>query len=185
MKPYLFVGLGNIGKQYVNTRHNVGFDVVDELANTFNTVFTLEKLASVSSYSYRGRVIHLIKPTTYMNLSGRAFRYYKEQFSVPLENCLVIVDDLALPFGKLRLKGKGSAAGHNGLKSIEQEVGKHYPRLRFGIGDDFRKGQQIDYVLGQWTRQQQEELPSYINEAAKICQSFVAQGLQNTMNEFN
>ncbi len=186
MKAFLFIGLGNIGAQYAHTRHNVGFDIVDEIADEYNCVFAKQRLAYITDFRFRARTIYMIKPTTYMNLSGRAFQYYQKELNIPLAHTLTFVDDLALPFGKLRLKGKGSAAGHNGLKSIEEELGTSaYPRLRFGIDDNFRKGKQVDYVLGQWTSQEQEELPSYLHEAKQIAMSFVAHGLANTMNQFN
>ncbi len=186
MKPYLFIGLGNVGVDYVNTRHNIGFDVVDELADQFGCIFSQDKLAFTTDFRYKARTIYMIKPTTYMNLSGRAFRYYMQQYNVPVNNTLTIVDDIALNFGQLRVKGHGSAAGHNGLKNIEQEMGTQaYARLRFGIGNDFPRGKQVDYVLGNWSAKESEELAYFINQASKACLSFVAHGLQNTMNEFN
>jgi len=186
LKPFLFVGLGNIGAKYANTRHNVGFDVVDAIAEEFNCVWAENRLAYVTDFRFRGKTIKMIKPTTYMNLSGRAFRFWMTECKVPLQNTLTIVDDLALPYGKIRMKGKGSHAGHNGLKNIEEALGTNaFPRLRFGIGDDFRKGQQVEYVLGNWTNKEHDELGSYLHDAQKAALSFVAHGLANTMNEFN
>ena len=186
MKQFLFVGLGNIGAKYNNTRHNIGFNIADEIAQSFDATFTNQRLADVAEVTYKGRRITIIKPTTFMNLSGRAFRFYSNELNIPIQNTLTFVDDLALPFGKIRLKGKGSSAGHNGLQNIADEMGTtSYPRLRFGIGDDFSRGQQVDYVLGEWNAQEQEELASYILDAKKAALSFVFHGLANTMNEFN
>ncbi len=186
MKPFLFIGLGNIGAKYQNTRHNIGFEIVDSIADEFNCIWVENRFALVTDFRYRGKTIYMIKPTTYMNLSGRAFRYYTQEYKVPVENTLTLVDDLALPFGKIRLKPKGSHAGHNGLRNIQEVISTpNYPRLRFGIGDLFRKGKQVDYVLGQWTKKEEQELGSYIFDAHKAALSFVAHGLSNTMNEFN
>ena len=186
MKPFLFVGLGNIGAKYQNTRHNIGFDIVDSIASDYNCVWSENRFALVTDFRYKGKTIYMIKPTTYMNLSGRAFRFYTTELKVPVENTLTLVDDLALPFGKMRVKSKGSHAGHNGLKDIQDVVGSsNYPRLRFGIGDNFRRGKQVDYVLGKWTNKEEKELGSYIFDAHKAALHFVAHGLTNTMNEFN
>lgn len=183
---YLFVGLGNIGSKYAHTRHNIGFDIVDELAKQFDATFEESRLAHTSSFKTKGKTIILIKPTTYMNLSGRAFRYYLQKEKIPIERSLVFVDDIALPFGKIRLKPKGSSAGHNGLEHIQTELNtKEYPRLRFGIGDNYSKGRQVEYVLGHWNTKEQEELPSYINDACKAALSFISLGLERTMGEFN
>ena len=186
LKKFLLIGLGNIGAKYSNTRHNIGFNIADEVAAYLNAEFSAERYADVAECSYKGKQITIIKPTTYMNLSGRAFRFYMQQKSIPLNHTLTFVDDLDLPFGKIRLKGKGSAGGHNGLKNIEQELGTaKYPRLRFGIGDNFSRGRQIDYVLGQWSENESRELASYVNEARQAALSFVHHGLSNTMNDFN
>ncbi len=183
---YLFAGLGNIGSKYDGTRHNIGFDVVDAIATEFGAKFITGKLADRADFRYRGKTIYLLKPNTYMNLSGKAVKYWLDQYKISTERLLVIVDDIALPFGKLRLRGKGSHAGHNGLASIEQLIGgANYPRLRFGIGDNFSKGKQVDYVLGKWSDKEDEELASYIETAQRACLSFVAHGLSNTMTEFN
>lgn len=186
LKKFLLVGLGNIGAKYTNTRHNVGFAIADAIAEHFQVEFTSQRYADVAEFTYKGKQIYLIKPTTYMNLSGRAFSYYVNQYSIPIEHTLTFVDDLDLPFGKIRLKGKGSAGGHNGLKSIEQEMNTNrYPRLRFGIGNHFPRGRQVEYVLNSWTDKEQEELASYVNDAKKASLHFIHHGLNNTMNDFN
>lgn len=186
LKKFLIIGLGNVGVKYANTRHNIGFDIADELALFLGAKFNTSRLADVCETSYKGKKIYIIKPSTYMNLSGRAFRLYANDLSIPIENTLTLVDELALPFGKIRLKPKGSHAGHNGLKNIQELMNTNqYPRLRFGIGNDFSRGRQADYVLSKWKAQEQEELPSYINDAVKATLSFVHAGIQITMNEFN
>ena len=186
LMKYLVVGLGNIGQEYENTRHNVGFMVLDAIAEEYGLSFELGRHALKTEWRFKGRSFHLIKPTTYMNLSGKAVNYWLKELSIPKENCLVIVDEIALPFGSLRLRAKGSAAGHNGLKNIELELGgQNYPRLRFGIGDDFPKGRQVDYVLGQFSPSQSEDLASYIEKAKKIIQGFGTIGISRTMTEFN
>lgn len=183
---YLIVGLGNIGPEYELTRHNVGFLILDRLADNKNLPWKSDRLAFRTDFSYKGRQIHLIKPTTYMNLSGKAMNYWMKNLNVPKEKVLVVVDDIALPFGKLRLKAKGSAAGHNGLKNIEELTGgQDYARLRFGIGDNFPKGRQIDYVLGRWTPQEIEALPDPMDKAIDMITSFCTIGLEQTMNQFN
>jgi PTH1 family peptidyl-tRNA hydrolase len=183
---YLIVGLGNIGPEYALTRHNVGFMVLDRLAQIEKLEFKLDKLASVAEFKYKGRTIVLIKPTTYMNLSGKAMNYWMNIHKVPVENTLVIVDDLALPFGKLRIKPKGSSAGHNGLKNIESILGNdNYPRLKFGIGNDFPKGKQIDYVLGKFDNNDFAELPLKLDKAIDMILSFCSVGIERTMNFLN
>jgi PTH1 family peptidyl-tRNA hydrolase len=183
---YLIAGLGNIGREYANTRHNVGFDVLEEWAKDAGASFSVSRLAANTQVSYKGRQIHLIQPTTYMNLSGRAVKYYLNELKIPIDNLLVITDDLALPFGTLRLRGKGSDGGHNGLKSIDFELQTNqYARLRFGIGNDFPKGMQIEYVLGKWTKEQSELLPERLKMAGDICRSFCTDGLANTMSAYN
>ena len=183
---FLFIGLGNIGAKYAGTRHNIGFDIADEIADEFGAVFITSKQGEYAVFRYRGKTIILLKPSTYMNLSGRALKFYADKHKVPLERVLVFVDDLALPFGKIRLRGKGSHAGHNGLRNIQEVMGTDkYPRLRFGIGDNFSRGRQVDYVLGKWSNKEQEELASYVAEAKQAALSFVAHGLTNTMNEYN
>lgn len=186
MSKFLLIGLGNIGNEYAQTRHNIGFEVVDCLAQQLNTDFKLEKLASYATATYKGKQLHIIKPSTYMNLSGKAIKYWQQQLKITTENCLVIVDDLALPFATLRLRAKGSDAGHNGLKSIQEELQtQSYARLRFGIGNNFHKGKQIQYVLGKWSSEESKLLPDKILLASEICLSFCVSGLNNTMNLYN
>ena len=183
MKKYLIVALGNIGSEYENTRHNIGFKIADEIAKTKDVSFDMKRLAFYTTYKFKGRSIHLIKPTTYMNLSGKSIKYWMKELNIPIENTLTLVDDLALPFGKIRLKPKGSDAGHNGLKSLAEYLNTtKYPRLKFGIGDDFSRGKQIDYVLGDWTKKEEEELGSYINTAIKTIEDFLFMGLERAMN---
>ncbi len=183
---YLIVGLGNIGPEYAHTRHNIGFDIADELVKQLGGSFSNIRLAYYAEVSYKGRKLHVIKPTTFMNLSGRAVNYYMQELKIPIENVLVLVDDLALPFGKLRLKLKGSSAGHNGLKSIEEMCGgQGYPRLRFGIDDNFSKGRQVDYVLAPFDKEEQLELPTLIDKSVALIQSMVTIGPQQTMTLFN
>jgi peptidyl-tRNA hydrolase, PTH1 family len=183
---YLIVGLGNIGPEYALTRHNVGFMVLDRLAARENLTFSIDRLASVTELKHKGRSITLIKPTTYMNLSGKALQYWMTQNKITIENTLVIVDDLALPFGKLRLKPKGSSAGHNGLKNIESVLGNDiYPRLKFGIGSEFSRGRQIDYVLGQFQENDFAELVIKLDKAIEMILSFCTLGIAPTMNFMN
>ncbi|GHB36902.1 aminoacyl-tRNA hydrolase [Mongoliitalea lutea] len=183
---YLIIGLGNIGPEYELTRHNVGFLTVDRLADKQDVSWKSNRLAFTTEFKYKGRSIHMIKPTTYMNLSGKAVNYWMKELNIPKENILVIVDDVAIPFGKLRMRAKGSAAGHNGLKNIEALCGgQDYPRLRFGIGDDFPKGRQVDYVLGRWTQQEIDELPTAMDKAIEMCLSFCTVGISMTMTQFN
>jgi len=186
MSPYLIVGLGNIGREYADTRHNAGFMVVDDAARQAGATWSLLKLAYYTEFKLRGRNVYMIKPTTFMNLSGKAVRYWMQQLRVPLENVLVVADEIAIPFGSIRLKPKGSAGGHNGLKSVEDCCGgQHYPRLRFGIGDAFPKGRQVDYVLAPFDQDEQQDLPALVDHAAKMVQSFVGIGLELTMTNMN
>jgi len=183
---YLIVGLGNIGAEYELTRHNIGFLTLDRLADVQNISFESSRLAFKSEFKYKGRQIHLIKPTTYMNLSGKAVNYWMKELKVTKENVLVIVDDIALPFGNLRMRAKGSAAGHNGLKNIEELTGgNNYPRLKFGIGNDFHSGKQVDYVLSNFSEGDFAELPIKMDKAIDMILSFCTIGIQRTMNEFN
>ena len=183
---YLIVGLGNIGPEYAHTRHNIGFDIADELVKELGGSFSNVRLAYYAEVSFKGRSLHVIKPTTYMNLSGKAVSHYMRELRIPLENVLVIVDDLALPLGKLRLKMQGSSAGHNGLKSIEELCGgQAYPRLRFGISDNFSRGRQADYVLGHFDKDEQLELPALIGKSVDLIKSFVTIGPALTMTAFN
>ena len=186
MKKYLIVGLGNIGAEYSETRHNIGFKVLDALAGASNIFFASDRYADHASYSLKGRQIHLIKPTTYMNLSGKAVNYWLQQEKIPLSNLLVVVDEIALPFGALRIKTKGSDGGHNGLKNINQILGRQdYSRLRFGIGNDYPKGRQVEYVLGEWSSEQEADLTPRIKLATEAIESFVLAGPQLTMTQFN
>ncbi|WP_114751493.1 aminoacyl-tRNA hydrolase [Pleomorphovibrio marinus] len=183
---YLVIGLGNIGPEYELTRHNAGFLTLDRLADRESLQWESGRLAFHSLYKFKGRQIHLVKPTTYMNLSGKAVNFWMQDLKVDRENMLVVVDDVALPFGKLRLKGKGSSAGHNGLKSIEEALGGQlYARLKFGIGDDFPKGKQVDYVLGRWTQEEISELPAIMDNAIEVIKAFCTIGIEKTMNSFN
>ena len=183
MKKYLVLALGNIGAEYDNTRHNIGFKIADELIKDQDASFEMRRLAFYTSYKFKGKTIHVIKPTTYMNLSGKSIKYWMKELNIPVENTITLVDDIALPFGKIRLKPSGSDAGHNGLKSIAEHLeSKTYPRLKFGIGDNYSKGRQVDYVLGKWTAQEQEELGSYIAESIKAIEDFFQVGLERAMN---
>ncbi|MBQ8607050.1 MAG: aminoacyl-tRNA hydrolase [Bacteroidaceae bacterium] len=183
---YLIVGLGNIGEEYRNTRHNIGFNVLDALAKASNIVFEDKRYGAVATLSLKGRQLILLKPSTYMNLSGNAVRYWMQQEKIPLENLLIVVDDLALPFGALRLKPKGSDAGHNGLKHIAATLGTQaYTRLRFGIGNDFPRGHQIDFVLGQFTEDDMKIMDDRIAIAIDIIKSFCLAGVAITMNQYN
>ncbi len=183
---YLIVGLGNIGPKYAFTRHNIGFMVLDRLAAQKGLSFEMDKLAFNTHYRYKGRKIHLIKPTTYMNLSGKALNYWMQKYKVPIDKVLVIVDDLALPLGKLRLKPKGSDGGHNGLKHIIETLGhQNYARLRFGIGNNFMRGAQVDYVLENFSDEELEALIDPIDQCISIIESFASNGLESTMNLFN
>lgn len=180
---YLIVGLGNIGYTYDNTRHNIGFRIADELTKDNNISFEHNTHAHTAKVTYKGRQLIVIKPTTYMNLSGKAVNYWMQKEKIPIEHVLILVDDVSLPFGALRLRAKGSAGGHNGLKHIEQVLGhQNYVRLRFGIGDNFRRGMQAEYVLGQWNPDEQNQLPERVGQAIHIIHSFVTIGLQRTMN---
>ena len=183
---YLIAGLGNIGPEYHETRHNIGFMVVDALAKAAGMQFNDGRYGFTATLSIKGRQLPLLKPSTYMNLSGNAVRYWLQKENIPLENLLVVVDDIALPFGILRLKGKGSDAGHNGLKHIAATLGTQaYARLRFGIGNDFPRGGQIDYVLGHFTEDEQTLLPQRLETAGEIVKSFCLAGIDITMNQFN
>ncbi|MFA9187375.1 aminoacyl-tRNA hydrolase [Flavobacterium sp. FBOR7N2.3] len=185
-KKYLIVGLGNIGAEYVNTRHNIGFKIVDFLARKEGLDFQTVKLGSLAEYKFKGRSFLLLKPNTYMNLSGKAIQYWLEKEKIPLENLLVITDDLNLSFGTIRIRKKGSDGGHNGLKSIQATLNTtDYTRFRFGISDEFKKGKQVDYVLGEWNAAENEALPERLELASEIIKSFGTAGLENTMTSFN
>lgn len=183
---YLIVGLGNIGSEYADTRHNIGFMIADELVKSKGASYSTMRHASYSEFKQRGKQVFVIKPTTYMNLSGKAVNYWMHELRVPLENILVLVDDIALPFGKIRLKPKGSSAGHNGLKSIEALCGgQGYPRLRFGVSDHFARGRQADYVLSGFDDDEVPELPALIERSIQVIDSFVNIGVELTMTNFN
>ncbi len=186
MKKFLVVGLGNIGPKYHNTRHNIGFKVLDALAKAEELTFETQKLGDLTTYKFKGRTIILLKPSTYMNLSGKAVRYWLEKEKIPLENLLVVTDDINLSFGTIRLKGKGSAGGHNGLKDIETQLNtSKYCRFRFGVGAEFSKGRQVDYVLGEWNKEEESAMPERLDIGIAIIKSFATAGLANTMNTFN
>ncbi len=182
---FLIVGLGNIGPEYELTRHNIGFLVADYLADKAKAEFQISRLASVADFRHKGKAIYLVKPSTYMNRSGRAVNYWMQQLKIPKEKTLIITDDISLPFGKIRMRAKGSSAGHNGLKDIEAYLGNDYPRLRMGIGNDFPKGGQVDYVLSRFTEEEFEKLPEVIKKAAEATLSFCTIGIERTMNFFN
>jgi PTH1 family peptidyl-tRNA hydrolase len=183
---YLIVGLGNIGPEYLLTRHNIGFMVLDRLASSFETKFAMERLAYHTEIKHKGKQIHLIKPTTFMNLSGKAVNYWMKELKIEKDNILIITDDIALPYGKLRTRPKGSHGGHNGLRNIQEILTTpEYPRLRFGVGDDFGKGRQVEYVLGNFSAPQLDELPLHLDRACDIITSFCLQGLEKTMNSYN
>lgn len=186
MKKYLIAGLGNIGKEYNGTRHNIGFEVLDAFAEKHGFEWRLDRLAFVAEGTLKGRTLYLIKPTTYMNLSGKALSYWLNKSSVPIEQSMVVTDDLSLDLGKLRSRAKGSDGGHNGLKSIQESLGtQHYPRMRFGIGSNFSRGRQIDFVLGQWRKEEITEVELTINRAVDALECFILRDLQTVMNEFN
>lgn len=183
---YLIAGLGNPGSEYEHTRHNIGFKILDALADASNIVFSDARHGWVTEYKFKSRSFLLLKPITFMNLSGKAVNYWMQKESIPLENLLVLVDDLALPLGSLRLRAKGSDAGHNGLKNINQMLGtQDYARLRFGIGNNFGRGQQVDYVLGEWTKEEKLELPALIDTSIEVIKSFGTIGIAQTMTFFN
>lgn len=186
MSKYLIVGLGNIGPEYADTRHNIGFMILDKYARDEDASFSMMRLAYYTEVKYKGRLLHLIKPTTYMNLSGKALAYWMQTLKIPRENVLVLVDDIALPLGTLRLKPKGSAAGHNGLKHIEFTLGtSEYARLRFGVSDHFPKGRQVDYVLSGFDPEERLELPALIDRSVDMIKSFCTIGTELTMTRFN
>lgn len=184
---YLIFGLGNIGSEYSETRHNIGFKILDELASSSSIFFTSEKLASTATLKHKGRTIILLKPSTYMNLSGKAVNYWMQKEKVPIERVLIITDDISLPFGTLRVRGKGSDGGHNGLKNINAVLGHNkYARLRFGVGSDFRPGHQVDYVLGEWSREEKLSLEiDRLAKCANLIKDFSLTPLGNIMNAYN
>ena len=186
MKKFLIVGLGNIGSEYANTRHNIGFKILDYIANQEGISFQTVKLGEVTELKIKGRTLLLLKPNTYMNLSGKAVKYWLEKENIEKENMLVITDDLNLAFGTIRIKTKGSDGGHNGLKNIQLLLNStEYPRFRFGISDAFKKGQQVNYVLGEWDTEEKEKLKERLEISSEIVKSFALAGLSNTMNIYN
>ena len=185
MDKYLIVGLGNPGYEYENTRHNTGFMVLDKMAESAGVSFEDKRYGYVAETSIKGRKVFLLKPTTYMNLSGNAVRYWLQKENIDQKRLLVVVDDLSIPLGDYRLKGKGSNGGHNGLGNIQQLIGQQYARLRMGIGNEFQRGQQVDWVLGKYTDEDMRTLQPSIDEAVEIIRSFVLAGLDITMNQFN
>jgi PTH1 family peptidyl-tRNA hydrolase len=186
MAKYLIVGLGNIGDEYAGTRHNVGFMMVDAFARSVNAEWEDKRYGFVAKCRIKNAEIVLLKPSTYMNLSGNAVRYWLQQEKIPVENMLVLVDDLNLPFGTIRIRKQGSNGGHNGLGNIQSIIGTDaYARVRFGIGSDFNRGAQINFVLGEWTEEEKKSLPERIDKVVEIIPSFCLQGIDRTMNQFN
>ena len=186
MKKFLIVGLGNIGAEYVNTRHNIGFKILDFFAKKESLSFQTVKLGALTEYKFKSRTFLLLKPNTYMNLSGKAVQYWMDKENIPLENIFVITDDLNLSFGTIRIKPKGSDGGHNGLKNINLILNTtNYTRFRFGISDECKKGKQVDYVLGEWNDVEKLKLEERLETATAIIKSFGTAGLENTMTEFN
>jgi len=186
MSKYLFIGLGNIGAAYANTRHNIGFDVINAFVIKHGGSFKVDRLAYVAEVKYKGKQVVCICPTTYMNLSGRAFKFWLDKTKVPLENTLTIVDDLALPLDKIRLRPSGTDAGHNGLKDIQNILGTDkYPKLRFGIGNNYPKGMQADFVLSKWTKAEEGVVLLKIEKCIEILESFIAAGIEQTMTSYN
>jgi PTH1 family peptidyl-tRNA hydrolase len=186
MKKFLIVGLGNVGSEYAETRHNIGFKILDELANDKGFTFETAKLGDVGTFKIKGRTVLCLKPSTYMNRSGKALKYWMDKEKIPLENLLVVTDDINLGFGTIRLKTKGSDGGHNGMKDIQLFLNSTtYNRFRFGVGDEFGKGRQVDYVLGKWNEEERKALPERLEKATQLICSFVLSGVKITMNQFN
>ena len=186
MSKFLIIGLGNIGPEYAHTRHNIGFDVLDAFVIKQGGFFKSDRLADVAEVKWKGKTFICIKPTTFMNLSGKAFKYWMDKEKVAIENTITIVDDLALPISKIRLRASGSDAGHNGLKDIQLTLGTDaYPKLRFGIGSDFKKGQQIDFVLGKWATTEKKVVELKIQKCVEVIESFATIGLSRTMTDAN
>ncbi len=182
---YLIVGLGNIGEEYVDTRHNIGFKIADALTEKGKTAFKSGKLASMAQFKYRGRQVFVIKPSTFMNLSGKSVLFWMKKLDIKKDHLIVNVDDINLEFGKIRIRKKGSDGGHNGLKDIQNFLGKDYNRIRIGVGNDFHKGQQVDYVLGEWTAEQKDALPAIIEKVVNANLDFVFRGMHNVINAYN
>ncbi|WP_435255635.1 aminoacyl-tRNA hydrolase [Tenacibaculum sp. A30] len=186
MKKFLIVGLGNIGEKYDNTRHNIGFKIVDAFVKEYDGSFETEKLGDIAKLKIKGKTVIVLKPNTYMNLSGKAVKFWMQKENIQVENLLIITDDLNIDFGKIRIKGKGSSGGHNGLKDIQDKFNTGaYPRFRFGVGADYSKGRQVDYVLGKWSSEEESAMIERIPTSVNAITSFINAGLSNTMNEFN
>ncbi|WP_437440108.1 aminoacyl-tRNA hydrolase [Polaribacter cellanae] len=186
MKKFLIVGLGNIGEKYTNTRHNIGFKILDEVAEEHNVTFETGKLGDIANFRFKGRTFVLLKPSTFMNLSGKAVKYWMQQEKISIENILIITDDVNIDFGTIRVKAKGSAGGHNGLKDIQEKLNtQQYARFRFGVGGNYSRGKQVDYVLGEWNKEETSQLIERLPTSAKVITSFGTAGLANTMNTFN
>lgn len=186
MKKFLIAGLGNIGPKYYNTRHNIGFRILDALAEKEGVSFSTEKLGDIATFRFKGRTFILLKPSTFMNLSGKAVNYWLTKEKIPLENLMVVTDDLNLNFGTFRVKTKGSDGGHNGLKDIQAQLNTtNYNRFRFGISDEFSKGNQVDYVLGEWGEEENKQLPERMEKAGELIKSFGTAGINTTMNLYN
>lgn len=182
---YLLTGLGNIGAEYQNTRHNIGFKIADKVAEKLNAQFKTDRLVFIADSTYKGRKVYIIKPTTYMNLSGKAVQYWLNKLEIPKENLFVNVDDLNLEFGQIRIRTKGSDGGHNGLSDIQDKIGKDYGRLRVGIGNQFMLGRQVDYVLGDWNEDELIELPNILEKAANANLDFVFRGFDFILNNYS
>ncbi len=183
---YLITGLGNIGDKYKDTRHNIGFKILDAFADASNIFFDDKRYGAVTSYKFKGRTFILLKPSTYVNLSGRAVNYWLKKEKIHLDRLLVIADDVSIPFGSIRIKPKGGAAGHNGLTNVNQVLGtQQYPRLRFGIGNDYYPGEQVQYVLGSWSEEQKKQLPELIDHSIEMIKAFGTIGLELTMTQYN
>jgi len=186
MKKYLIVGLGNIGADYDNTRHNIGFKILDYLAKDHEVSFSSDKLGDTATFRFKGRTFILLKPSTYMNLSGKAVKYWMTKEKISVDNLLIVTDDLNIDFGTIRFKAKGSDGGHNGLKDIQEKLNSNaYPRLRFGVGANYSKGRQVDFVLSKWSKEEESELIERLPIATKSILSFGTAGLKHTMNDFN
>ena len=186
MKKYLIVGLGNIGEKYQNTRHNIGFKILYEVAKEYNVSFETDKLGDVTSFRFKGRTFVLLKPSTFMNLSGKAVKYWMQKEKISVDNLLIVTDDLNINFGTIRVKAKGSDGGHNGLKDIQEKLTTNkYPRFRFGVGSNYSKGRQVDYVLGEWTSDEESQLIERLPKSVEVITSFGTAGIANTMNNFN
>ncbi len=186
MNKYLIVGLGNVGSEYSGTRHNVGFDVADAFVYKHEALFVQDRHGAVAKFRLKGKQVVVVKPSTYMNLSGKAVKYWMDKEEIPLENILIVVDEVALPLNKIRLRKTGSAAGHNGLKSIEESLETtEYPRLRFGIGNNYPKGMQVEYVLGKWISSELDIVKFKVNKTVEIVETFILAGIDTAMNQYN